>query len=649
MNRFLFFTCTSAASLLAAALESPAADKIEFTRDIQPMLESACVSCHKPGKAEGGLTLMTRAEALKGGDKGAAIIAGKPADSRLYKLTVLPKGHDDIMPPKGDPLTKRQIEALRLWIEQGAEWPEGLTLKQRPRVKFREDIQPLLELNCVACHREGYSKGGLRLDERELAFKGGESGPGIVPFQPKQSPVYTSTTLPPDHDALMPPTKKGGPLPKEKIELLASWIEQGGSWPDGVSLSPRKPEEIAADEPTVVSNIYKKIMANLRVTKQAEMKLYTNTIPGTTVTYSMTPIPGGEFQIGSPEGEKGRKPDEGPRVKMKIAPFWMGQCEVTWDEYELFNFPEQEIAMTTETNNPYLDKVSDAVSRPTKPYVEMSFSMGKIDTPAISMTQHAANKYCEWLSAKTGHYYRLPTEAEWEYAARAGTTTAYFFGDDPHQLPSGMSTPATVREFTGTVECRSGGGGAWVPVKVGQGLNAGDKLRTGPKSTALLDVAYRAPLRLREKTTLDIHAADYIGQFAWWGPNSDFKYQKIGRKKPNPWGLYDIYGNVIEWCLDQYDEQGYGKLDSAGGWIKSTTPYPHVARGGHWEDEEVSMLRSAARRASEPAWKQQDPQLPKSKWYHTDAKWLGFRIVRPLAVPPPEELLKVWNNGVERE
>ena len=649
MNRIRYFAFASVASLIVAAPNSPAADKIEFTRDIQPLLESTCVSCHKPGKAEGGLTLLTHAEALKGGDGGAAITAGKPNESPLYKLTTLPKGHDDIMPPKGDPLTKRQTDALRLWIEQGAEWPEGLTLKQRPRVKFGEDIQPILEFNCVACHREGHARGELRLDERELAFKGGDRGPGIVPFRPKDSPVYTSTTLPPDHDDLMPPAKKGGPLPKEKIELLANWIEQGGSWPDGLTLSPKKPEEAAVDEPTVVSNIYKKIMADLRVTKEADMKVYTNAIPGTTVTYAMTPIPGGQFLFGSPEREKGHKPDEGPQVKVTIAPFWMGTCEVTWNEYELFNFPEQEIAMTTETNSPYLDKVSDAVSRPTKPYTEMSFGMGKVDTPAISMTQHAANKYCQWLSAKTGHYYRLPTEAEWEYAARAGSTTAYFFGDDPHVLPSGMSTPAVLREFTGTVEYKTGGGGAWLPVKAGQGMNAGDKLRTGPKSTAVVEVAYHAPVRLREKSTYEIRPADYIGRFAWWGRNTDFQYHQVGLKDPNPWGLYDIYGNVIEWCLDQYDEKGYSKLEAAGGWIKSTTPYPHVARGGHWEDEDVSMLRSASRRASEPAWKQQDPQLPKSKWYHTDARWLGFRIVRPLKVPPPEELLKVWNNGVERE
>jgi len=61
------------------------------------------------------------------------------------------------------------------------------------------------------------------------------------------------------------------------------------------------------------------------------------------------------------------------------------------------------------------------------------------------------------------------------------------------------------------------------------------------------------------------------------------------------------------------------------------------------------MVRSAARRASDKSWKMQDPQLPKSIWYHTDAQFLGFRIVRPLKVPPPEELYKYWNSGVEKD
>jgi len=565
------------AALLSPALAAWAADKANFALEIKPILESTCLSCHGPEKPKGDLQLMTRALAIKGGENGTALVPGKPAGSKLYTSTVLPPDHDDIMPPKGGPLTRTQTEALRKWIEDGAEWPDSVALKQTKRVDFVKDVQPILELNCVACHREGHVKGGLRMDVRELAFKGGDNGPGIVVFRPKQSSVYTSTTLSPDDDGLMPPKNKGGPMAKEKNDVLALWIEQGAAWPDGLVLVPKKPEETpGGDELATVTGIHKKIMANLSVRTEADMKAYSNAIPGTAVTYAMVPIPGGEFVMGSPDSEKGRKADEGPQHKVILPPFWMGKCEVTWNEYELFMYTDQEKVMTVYTNSPYLDKASDAVSRPTKPYVEMSFGMGKGEFPAISMTQHAANKYCQWLSAKTGHYYRLPTEAEWEYAARAGTATAYFFGDDPASLK----------------------------------------------------------------------------EYAWFAKNSDFKYQKVGRKKPNPWGLHDIYGNVIEWCLDGYEADAYRKFlpgPAKDPWVKATKPYPHVARGGHWDDDDVSFLRSATRRASSRDWKVQDPQLPKSIWYHTDAQWLGFRVVRPFQVPPPEELLKVWNSGVEKD
>ena len=131
---------------------------------------------------------------------------------------------------------------------------------------------------------------------------------------------------------------------------------------------------------------------------------------------------------------KGRTPDEGPLRKLKIEPFWMGKFEVTWDEYRLFMFQN----LANETLG--ADANVDAISRPTKPYVEMSFGMGITGFPAISMTQHAANKYAQWLSAKTGHFYRLPTEAEWEYACRAGETETAnlkdvaWFGDEKYQL-----------------------------------------------------------------------------------------------------------------------------------------------------------------------------------------------------------------------
>ena len=83
-------------------------------------------------------------------------------------------------------------------------------------------------------------------------------------------------------------------------------------------------------------------------------------------------------------------------------------------------------------------------------------------------------------------------------------------------------------------------------------------------------------------------------------------------------------------------------------WNKATKPYPHSARGGSWDDD-PEKLRSAARRSSDKAWKMQDPQLPKSIWYLTDAQFLGFRVVRPLKVPPPEVLSKYWTSGVEKE
>ncbi len=565
------------AAVALAAGVAVAADKVDFGTEVKPLLESGCLSCHGPEKPKGELQMMTRALVIKGGEKGKSLVPGKPTESSIYTTTVLPAGHDDLMPPKGAIFTKTQTDLLKRWIEEGAEWPDNITLQKVQRIDFVKDVKPIFEFECVACHREGHDKGGLRMETRELTFKGGDNGSGVIPFRAKKSRIYVSTTLALEDDGLMPPAKKGGPLPKDKIEILAKWIEQGASWPDGLVLEPKKKEEAGGDETATVASIHAKIFKSTGLPMGVTMAAYTNFIPGTTVKYSMVPIPGGEFTMGSPAGEKGRKDDEGPQHPVKIAPFWMSQFEVTWNEYELFMYPDQEKALTTETNSPYLDKVSDAVSRPTKPYVEMSFGMGKGDFPAISMTQHAASKYCEWLSAKTGHFYRLPTEAEWEYAARAGSKTAYFWGDDPARLK----------------------------------------------------------------------------EFAWTAQDSDFKYQKVGRKKPNPWGLHDIYGNVIEWCLDQYDTGYYGKLAAAGvavdPWNPSTKAYPHVVRGGHWDEEDVAAFRSSARRTSSAAWKAQDPQLPKSIWYHTDAQWLGIRLVRPLAVPAPAEMQKLWNNGVERE
>ena len=296
-----------------------------------------------------------------------------------------------------------------------------------------------------------------------------------------------------------------------------------------------------------------------QVTRAADMKPYTQKIEHTDSEFDMVPIPGGEFKMGSPDSEADRNADEGPVHRVKIEPFWMGKHEVTWDEYDVwsFNLDIQRRKLRKMAENER-DKLSAVVTRPTKPYTDMTFDMGHTGYPAICMTQLAAKMYCKWLSAKTGRYYRLPTEAEWEYACRAGTTTAYSFGDSAEKL------------------------------------------------------------------------ADY----AWYYDNADEAYHKVGLKKPNPWGLYDMHGNVAEWVLDQYDAKFYARDTTTGGLVLSVPKslYPRVVRGGSWDDD-PDRLRSAARTFSEKEWKIQDPQLPQSVWYHTDALHVGFRVVRPLRVP----------------
>jgi formylglycine-generating enzyme required for sulfatase activity len=562
--------------LLSFGLPSRAADT-DFVREVKPILEAYCLSCHNADKLKGKLDLSTRAGALKGGDKGPAVTPGNPAKSPLYLSTTLPADNDDVMPPKGDHLSPGQSDVLKRWITEGAKWPDGLTIKQIRRVDFVKDVQPILEINCVACHKEDHAKGGLRLDRRKEAFSSGEHPPAIRPGDPAKSPLYTTTTLSGDDDALMPPKAKGGPLPKQTTDILREWIEQGANWPENIALAPKKAEEAKGLDPFELTQIiYKRIIANQSEKTAADMKAYSMKIPGFDVAFEMLPIPAGQFQIGSPDNEPGRKPDESPRRKIAIPPFWMEKFEVTWNEYELFMYPDENKRIVVTKANLSEQTVPDAVTRPTKPYVEMSFGMGKDGYPAISMTQHAANSYCKWLSSRTGQFYRLPTEAEWEYACRAGTTTAYSFGDD----------------------------------------------------------------------------ASKLGEYAWYGKNSDFKYQKVGKKKPNPWGLFDMHGNVAEWTTDQYAADAYRNFKGdivTNPWIPSTTPYPHVARGGSWDDEDPSALRSAVRRASDKSWKAQDPQLPKSIWYLTDAQFLGFRVVRPLQIPTAEEMHRFWHNGVEVE
>ncbi|MGC4021801.1 MAG: SUMF1/EgtB/PvdO family nonheme iron enzyme [Cyclobacteriaceae bacterium] len=161
------------------------------------------------------------------------------------------------------------------------------------------------------------------------------------------------------------------------------------------------------------------------VTFAQTFKTVEQNIPGSNLRFKMMPIPAGSFTMGSSASEKNRNVDEGPQKKVSISAFWMGAYEVTRDEFDVF-YNDANVSQ----NN-----AVDAVTRPSAQYVDLTWGMGKEGGfPVNSMSQMAALMYCRWLYSKTGVFYRLPTEAEWEYACRAGTSTSYYFGNDASQL-----------------------------------------------------------------------------------------------------------------------------------------------------------------------------------------------------------------------
>jgi formylglycine-generating enzyme required for sulfatase activity len=333
---------------------------------------------------------------------------------------------------------------------------------------------------------------------------------------------------------------------------------------------------------------------------------YVEQLPGKETSFVMIPVPGGEFLMGSPEDEADRNEDEGPQVRVKVEPFWIGRNEVTWAEYqsymEMYNAFKQlqtlkmnrkeregdggdEKAWELIEKNGWDGKTDeepdvDAVTSPTPLYMaDHTYMAGdQPDQPAVTMTQYAARQYTKWLSGITSHEYRLPSEAEWEYAARAGTETAYSFGNDPAELEA----------------------------------------------------------------------------HGWFVDNSDYETHPVGTKTPNAWGLYDMHGNAAEWTLDEYAEDRYEKLGKGPveAWEAVNWPtqlFPRVIRGGSWLDE-AAMARSAARHKSEEdEWKLSDPNLPLSPWWYTEepAMGVGMRLVRSLNKLSDEDKQRVWEADVE--
>ncbi len=303
----------------------------------------------------------------------------------------------------------------------------------------------------------------------------------------------------------------------------------------------------------------------------SEFKNFTEYIPESPVSFNMIAIPGGTFKMGSPDNEPFRKDHEGPVREVELSPFFMAQIEVTWDEYLAFYSKTSKEGRSTDTEG-LRNKISaetDAISGATPPYGQPDQGWGMGERPAISFSFHAAETYCKWLSSVTGKSYRLPTEAEWEYACRAGSNDPYFFPGNPSNFE-----------------------------------------KTGLKAKIS-----------KNDTTV-------INSFAIFKGNSNARTQTADKVMPNPFGLKNMAGNVDEFCSDWYQADAYSKytdgVKDPKGPAEGTE---HVIRGGSFLST-ADILRSASRDYTRTtAWLQTDPQIPKSIWWYSDCFHVGFRVV----------------------
>jgi formylglycine-generating enzyme required for sulfatase activity/nitrate/TMAO reductase-like tetraheme cytochrome c subunit len=320
----------------------------------------------------------------------------------------------------------------------------------------------------------------------------------------------------------------------------------------------------------IVSNKVDTALFFKTATPVVRFENFTEQVPGTDITIKMVAIPGGTFRMGSSEKEPFRREDEGPVRNVTLSPFFMSEIEVTWNMFWAFfartmsegrTLPE-----TFYANNNRPDV--DAVSGPTPPFGNPDQGWGAGERPAITMTHYAAETFCQWLSLTTGKKYRLPTEAEWEYAARGGTETPYFFEGDP-------------KKFSNF--------GFW-------------------------------------RKYFDAKT-DLISTYVIYNNVSKNKTQDPSAVQANPFGLKNMLGNVMEYCSDKYDPRAYSKSGENVNDPQVTEGTDWVVRGGSY-DSDASDVRCAARDYSKhDVWLKTDPQQPKSIWWYSDIKGIGFRVV----------------------
>jgi formylglycine-generating enzyme required for sulfatase activity len=232
---------------------------------------------------------------------------------------------------------------------------------------------------------------------------------------------------------------------------------------------------------------------------------------GNGVTLDMVAIPGGTFMMGSPETEEGRFNNEGPQHSVTVPAFFMAKYPVTQAQWQ-----------AVMGNNP-------------------SYFKGA-NRPVEQVSWNEAGEFCQKLSQITGKNYRLPSEAEWEYACRAGTATPFCFGET---ITTGLAN-----------------------------YDGDDTYGNGPKGVS------------RWQTT------------------------DVGSFPPNGFGLYDMHGNVREWCQDAWHEDYNGAPTDGSAWTSEEDPDRRLLRGGSWGNYPWSC-RSAYRNYYSPGDR-----------YH----WIGFRL-----------------------
>jgi formylglycine-generating enzyme len=294
-------------------------------------------------------------------------------------------------------------------------------------------------------------------------------------------------------------------------------------------------------------------------------------------------VPAGEFMMGAEESRADTLAyfpycstkwldGEWPRHKVRITkPFYMGQYPVTIGEFLVFyHFAHYQLEIERDGkasqgfDSSGKKMIQSAKYRPWAP----GWDVG-MDHPAVYVSWNDAVAFCEWLSKREGKKYRLPTEAEWEYACRAGTNTRFFFGNDPEDLVFyANAADADRAESPGNA-----------PIALYD--------RQGNKTNAQIPFPF---LKRRDG-------------YSWTSP--------VGKFRPNAFGLFDMHGNVLQWCSDWLDEHYYEK--SPGDDPKGPdTGTSRVMRGGSFYLFPCA-LRCATRGRHEPSFR---------------SFGTGFRVVR---------------------